>query len=90
MKAELDKSETLVECTAATDADLPIAKAVGDWLLGFWGLPTDAAGETGTYYARKAYISETGEPSYDFSEFTPCPHSYIDIRTERKTYLAGL
>ena len=76
MSAEMTKAESLEEAGLANDTDLPKAKACRDWLLSLWG----------EYYVRKA---DALNASLDFTSFDPVPHSFTELREERKTFLAG-
>jgi len=71
---ELQKSESIVEAGVLLEVDLPLAKACGEWLTALW---TD-------YYTRKA---DTANSSKDFTNNGEAPHSFAEVRDERK---AGL
>jgi hypothetical protein len=86
--AELDKSERAVESGQATEEDLPLAAALGDWRQALWGLPTDAADVNGSYFARKNSLSVDTIPSGDFLVFGFVEVGFVDIRAERKAFLA--
>jgi len=88
--AELDKSERAVESKQATENDLPIAVGLGAFRQTVWGLPTDTADANGSYFARKAGLTVDTKPNTDFSSFGTVDHGFVDVRGERKTFLAGL
>jgi hypothetical protein len=88
-KAELDKSEALWESGGATVTDLPKAKENADFIEStLWGYPDDPASEDGTYFARKNHIIAGNQASLDFSNLGEASWGFVDIRTERKTFLA--
>lgn len=90
-KAEMDKSESLVEAGRALATDLPKSAENGIWLeQTLFGYPNATANPTGCYYARKKALYDGDVVSYDFSNLPACPWDFQDIRVERKTFLASL
>lgn len=87
--AELDKSERAVETGQAVEADLPKAAELGAFRQVLWGLPTDAPDANGSYFAQKNSISADTLPSGDFSSSGRVSIDFVDIRAERKTFLAS-
>ncbi len=75
LSAEMQKSESIVEAGVLLEVDLPMAKACGEWLTGLWA----------DYYTRKAGTSNS---STDFSNNGDCPHSFAEVRDERKVALS--
>lgn len=73
---EVTKSEVLVESGIAQATDLPKAQAVGDWIESLWE----------EYFSRKENALTA---SIDFTGFDPIPYTFIEIRTERKDFLAA-
>ena len=73
---EATKSEALVESGIAEATDLPKAQAVGDWIESLWE----------EYFSRKV---DALTASIDFTGFDPTPYTCIEIRTERKDFLAA-
>jgi hypothetical protein len=89
-KAEMDKSEALLESGVATFENLPKAAQNGYWLeVQLWGTTTDEASPKGTYQARKKALIAGQEISFDFANIGPCPFGFHDIREERKTFLVS-
>ncbi len=87
-KAEMDKSEALLEASGATAENLPKAAQNGYWLeVQLWGTTTDEASPNGTYQARKKALIAGQEISFDFANVGVCPFGFHDIREERKTFL---
>lgn len=78
---EMTKAEALVEVGRATDADLPLAKANGNWLQALWD-----------FHDNEVLSIQAGTPpKSDFlGEVGRLPHGFKAMRTERKTFLAGL
>lgn len=74
---EMQKSESIVEAGVLLEVDLPKAKACGDWLTALWA----------DYYTRKAAIQSGDEYTRDFSNNGDCPHSFAEVRDERKAAL---
>lgn len=74
LSSELQKSESIVEAGVLLEVDLPKAKACGEWLAALWS----------DYYTRKA---DTANSSTDFSNNGDCPHSFAEVRDERKAVL---
>jgi hypothetical protein len=89
-KAEMDKSEALLESGVATFEDLPKAAQNGYWLeVQLWGTTTDEASMNGTFQARKKALIAGQEISFDFANVGVCPFGFHDIREERKTFLGS-
>lgn len=76
--AEMTKSESLFESGKATESDLPLAKANGDWLEGLWAV----------YYTEKTKLLAGDSYSLDFSSYGNVPHDFSGVRAERKVFLA--
>lgn len=91
LKAEMDKSEALVEIpNSGISADmLPFAKENGEWLeLTYWGNPASPA--VGSYYDQKTKLISMLPYESDPSAHGKPPHDFLAIRNERKAVLAGL
>lgn len=89
MSNEMTLSRSLFEAGKATADDLPMAAAIGVWLMQLWGTENDLASETGTYYAQKNYLTLGNQPSYDFEEFSPLDFDFHDVANERQAFLAS-
>jgi len=72
---ELTLGRAFVESGKATSGDLPKSAAVGAWIESLWI----------EYYTRKATSLDS-----DFSEFSLCPHSYLELSEERKKLLESI
>ena len=82
MKGEMDKAEALQEDGRATAADLPLTEACRVWLQEtLW---------TNWYYVQKGLCMAGEEYSTDPSTIGPVPSNFTALRTERKTFLAGV
>jgi hypothetical protein len=76
---ELTKAETLIESGNATNDDLPKATNVSNWLQGLWA----------EYYNRKSAIVLTSHCDLSFALLGKCPHTFTELREERKTFLTA-
>ena len=76
LSAEMQKSESVVEAGVLLEVDLPLAKACDEWLTALWA----------DYYARKTDLENS---STDFSNNGECPHSFAEVRDERKAALSA-
>lgn len=78
---EMTKAESLVEAGKATEADLPLAKANGEWLQKLWD-----------FHDREVLNLRAGDAhSLDFlGEVGALPHGFKAVRGERKSFLADL
>lgn len=76
LSAEMQKSESIVEAGVLLEVDLPKAKACGEWLTSLWS----------DYYTRR---TDTPNSSKDFSNNGDCPHSFAEVRGERKAALSA-
>ena len=78
LDAEMNKSEAMVEANILTEEQLPKAKANGDWKQNLWTY----------YYTQKALLLAGERYSKTFFNCVLIPHSFAEVREERKTALA--
>ena len=76
---EIQKSESVVESGVLLEADLPMAKACGDWVGALWL----------DYYTRKALLESDADYTTDFSNNGVAPHTFSEVRAERKAALSA-
>ena len=81
LSGEMDKSEIAVETGALNVDALPMAAANGIWKEDLW-LHADAG-----YYAKVAKLEAGQDYTRTFSDHGGIPHSFAEIRTERKAAL---
>ena len=79
LHSEIQKSESVVESGVLLEADLPMAKACGDWVETLWL----------DYYTRKAALESDSDYTTDFSNNSVAPSTFAEVRAERKAALSA-